>query len=812
MKTKITLIFLAFFAVILISVSIKKPKPGNIHPVSEEGIISKTGVCPPFHLLDEDGNVINPVAGINADKPYSPKQTCGKCHDYEKITQGFHFQQGKDEQATEIQKERVQWASSPGNYGGGWCSPAPLYSYLSPKENSNEKLIDMTSYSFINKCGVCHPGGGPMEYDRNNLRYDKVMADSSKRFTDGGTNALDGDYYKAKWGASGVVEADCWLCHLPQYNNKVRVEQIQKYNYRYAALAGSGFGKVTGSVAENQPVTVSYNMEMFNPDGTVEPNIVREPRNTTCLFCHAKPGYKKRGADFTERNDVHLNAGIKCVDCHPAGKMATDDRIKGKEVHQFAKGDDPGGLVRDDLDNTMRTCTDCHNTGYLGAPLAKHTWLPPMHLETISCQACHIPERYVKSAHYVASDLFNPGTKIPTAGKYLWTFYGPDMNYWNHYGDLEMMGYADKPTFQFQPELVRYKNQIFPVNRVHSSWPGILVDGKEGLMQPKMSDVYKMWDTHKKDPAKYPELAKITDDSGDGIAEINRPEEIDLLISAVSKRLADIDYPMEGKKVVWVMNDRVYTSGSSFTEIPLQDWEAAAYGNVHKYSHDIQPAKSALGSNGCTDCHSFNSQFFFAQTLEYPFDENGQPVTGPQYKRLGISGFMANTGAFRESMVKPLVYFGMAALLIFLLVFLLISNLVKNKLIGKKQQNLISWVVALIVLGAGAFGWFAGDLGNYMFPTRMFLDANHFLFSFVVLFAGVLFYLMVHFSHDRKWKINGLSVLILITVISGILMLLKIGVVTSLAYTIFDLSLVGLLAICIYYTEKLFTTKIEKTT
>ncbi|MBN2594491.1 MAG: hypothetical protein JXA81_13365 [Sedimentisphaerales bacterium] len=44
------------------------------------------GVCPPFMLFDEDGNVIEPVKGANADKPYSPKQTCGKCHDYDKIT------------------------------------------------------------------------------------------------------------------------------------------------------------------------------------------------------------------------------------------------------------------------------------------------------------------------------------------------------------------------------------------------------------------------------------------------------------------------------------------------------------------------------------------------------------------------------------------------------------------------------------------------------------------------------------------------------------------------------------------------------
>jgi hypothetical protein len=40
-------------------------------------------------------------------------------------------------------------------------------------------------------------------------------------------------------------------------------------------------------------------------------------------------------------------------------------------------------------------------------------------------------------------------------------------------------------------------------------------------------------------------------------------------------------------------------------------------------------------------------------------------------------------------------------------------------------------------------------------------------------------------------------------------MLLQVGVVTSLAYTIFDLSLVGILAVCIYYAEKLFMLKIE---
>jgi len=31
-------------------------------------------VCAPFFLKDEAGNIINPVTGENADKPYSPRR------------------------------------------------------------------------------------------------------------------------------------------------------------------------------------------------------------------------------------------------------------------------------------------------------------------------------------------------------------------------------------------------------------------------------------------------------------------------------------------------------------------------------------------------------------------------------------------------------------------------------------------------------------------------------------------------------------------------------------------------------------------
>ncbi|MFW6171712.1 MAG: hypothetical protein ACODAD_14585, partial [Planctomycetota bacterium] len=332
---------------------------------------SPPGVCPPFQLRDEEGNVINPVAGENADRPYSPKQTCGECHDYEKITRGYHFMQGKGEAPTADQKARCLWASTPGNYGGTWCSPAPLYKYLSPKDNESAATMDMTSFTFFTSpCGACHPGGGSGEFDREGKRYDEWMSDPASGFSPGGENNFDGDYHKARWSETGVLEADCLLCHMPEYRLSERKKQLGAWNFRWAATAGAGFASVRGSVSENEPVKVTYEESHFNDDGTVEPHIVRQPRDEACLSCHAKPGWKKRGANFRSRTDVHLRADVKCVDCHPAGSSATDPRISGHEQHQLGKGDDPGGHVRDDLNNTCVSCGDCHDSGRMGAPIA----------------------------------------------------------------------------------------------------------------------------------------------------------------------------------------------------------------------------------------------------------------------------------------------------------------------------------------------------------------------------------------------------------------------------------------------------------
>ncbi|MFA7288177.1 MAG: multiheme c-type cytochrome [Melioribacteraceae bacterium] len=805
MKNKLLLSLLTIsiiFITIIVIVQITENKKinNNISIVKKEP--TSKGVCPPFNLYDEDGNIIDPINNINIDKPYSPKKTCGAsgCHDYEKITQGYHFQQGRGEEPTSSMKDRYQWVTSPGNYGGNWCSPAPLYRQLAQKHNTNSRLIDMTSFDFVTAtCGACHPGGGPLEYDRDGNRYDKVMNDSSNHYASLGDNKLDGDYYKARWNETGVIEADCLLCHLPEYDYKSRNAQLEKLNFKWAASEGSGLAKVDGSIKDKNKVTVKYDSLKFDASGKIALHIVREPRNETCLNCHAKPDWKKRGTTFSERRDIHFAAGLKCVDCHPAGSNAIDERISGKEVHQFGKGDDPSGNVRNDLDNTVRDCKDCHLTGYLNAPIAKHSWLPPLHLENIACQTCHIKERPVKSALVQVSDVFNPGTKISPPPKYIWTFYDQNMNYWNHYGELNMFTVKDQPTDPSRPVLARYKGKIFPVNPVHSAWPGILTEGKNGLDQPTMKDIYSMWVIHNSDSTKYPLLSKIKDDNSDKVPEVNSQDEIDAFIQSITLHLKNTNYDLTGKKVVWVNNDRVYTSGKEYFTIPKEEFESSPYASVYKYSHDVMPSKAALGINGCTDCHSFSSPVFNADIVKYPFGEDGKPVMEPQYVRMGISAFSANLGAVREEIVKPIIYSEIGLLAIGILLSFILSITLKSFDISQLKITIKTLHIILFtgILFIMLFISLNPELNGYILPNRLWLDSNHFIISVAIILLG-LFILSKLWNSSKennvaKYLFWFLGVTIVLTILSGFVILFEISFLTIIAYNVYDLMLVGIL-------------------
>lgn len=353
-------------------------------------------------LKNEQGETISPSR--NRTDPYSPRRTCGGCHSYSTITSGYHFQQGFEVVSDRFNSTQP-WILSPGMYGK-W-QPAAAAGLLARKKNSHARQIDLSTYDWIGAgkidskgkikspaCGWCHPGGGPLEFGRrpdgrpdlsmnhteaerrNPSRYD---GDYSSRFTSDG---------RSRFSHSGVLEADCLICHLPGYRMQERNRQISARNYRWAATAGAGLGTVSGAVFTysrpeagpdhtqfmdgkwnlTQRPVVAYNWQearLFTSGGKLRGGLVSKAiASANCLQCHAEADAKNTGSVHDARFDAHVAAGLQCTDCHGLIGKSAADRLK----HQIAKGWSAHNTVRDDLDGIgMKTCVTCHVEGLYAA-------------------------------------------------------------------------------------------------------------------------------------------------------------------------------------------------------------------------------------------------------------------------------------------------------------------------------------------------------------------------------------------------------------------------------------------------------------
>jgi hypothetical protein len=82
--------------------------------------------------------------------------------------------------------------------------------------------------------------------------------------------SLDGDYYRSNWDKSGVVEADCFVCHFRRYNFEERIHQLEIGNYQWAVVSATGMGIVEGAVVHGENPTIPYNKRFFNnEDGSI---------------------------------------------------------------------------------------------------------------------------------------------------------------------------------------------------------------------------------------------------------------------------------------------------------------------------------------------------------------------------------------------------------------------------------------------------------------------------------------------------------------------------------------------------------------
>ncbi|MCK4340556.1 MAG: hypothetical protein KAY37_02385 [Phycisphaerae bacterium] len=331
-------------------------------------------------LYDHDGVAISP--DDEPAKPYSPRATCGKCHPYAIIAGGWHFN-ANDPNVL------------PGQPGEPWIlvdeqtgTVLPLSGRQWPGTRTPES-IGLTNWEFVKRFGRHIPGGGFGEPS------DDVV------------NALP---ESLRWGISGKLEIDCMFCHSvnQQHDPAEAARQIEKENFKWAPTAALGLAVVRGEAGkvpddwdpdlppspdypEQAGPTLVYNRHRFDPDDRVLFNITRRPPNERCYFCHTVREVGPNAPESWQTDqDMHLAAGLLCVDCHRHGLD-----------HAITRGYDGEADPNMQPAHAALTCRGCHLGetdaatvtaalgGRLRAPHPQHRGLPPRHYEKLTCTTCH---------------------------------------------------------------------------------------------------------------------------------------------------------------------------------------------------------------------------------------------------------------------------------------------------------------------------------------------------------------------------------------------------------------------------------------
>ncbi len=584
---------------------------------------------PRIYLLDADGDFIDPINDQNATAPFSIKQTCGMCHDYDVITQGYHFQMGWEVVSDDYGvAEGRPWSLSNGLMGR-WYPYA--FRQLAKKVNSHPDEIDLTVYDFVGfsapgrgepPCGACHPGGGGLEFDRDGERYDERLAANPEL-----AETLDGDYYQSRWDKSGVVEADCLICHLEGYDFQARVDQLSNGNYKWAVVAGSRIGIVEGAVRRGQEPEVLYEKRLFNADGTITLEMSWPPPDENCEYCHGTSDVKKRGFSWNDifNPDVHNQQDISCTACHPAGLD-----------HQIAKGTEPAFTLAPELDGSNKSCAECHMQGYLGAPVPEHVSVRPSHLARITCESCHIPKlnRAAAKGHEVVRgslEFYPRPPEVEEAG---------EVGLW-------------------EPDYVRREDEnIYPVNRFLAIyWANRDADG---LIRPLFLREHE---------AGWKGFAEaVTDDDEDGRLEVNRPEEIVAGLKAFAASLEG-NRRFERIQPVFIKSETAYEldengelATSPLAGTPLEGGSEVEF----SINHNTAPTRMTLGVNGCGDCHDAEAHMFKGQQIVDLRGPDGSPVAVSNGRFFGCTPFAFEVNALHQQIVSP--YIGPVIMLVFFLI------------------------------------------------------------------------------------------------------------------------------------------------
>lgn len=503
---------------------------------------------------------------------FSTKQTCAKCHEYEKIRRGWHF-------------NAADSGTSGGRVGEPWilvdrwaAVQVPL-SYRGWKGTYRPDSLGITTFQFLTLFGRHLPGGGVGENE--------------------GLESLD-DYMR--WQVSGALDVNCQSCHNadPTQNQAEYGVQVLRQNFRWAAASGSGFALVQGSASEMAdsydlysavapekssalPPTVTYDQSRFDRAGRVLFNVPRRMPPGQCYFCHSsKIVDPARSERWEGEEDVHIARGMTCVDCHRNGLD-----------HQMIRGYEGEAETTGRAAVASLTCQGCHlgatpaavpREGRRGAPRPQHTGIPPVHFQRLACTACHSGPWPSDTTMRVKTSRAH-ALGIPKTDK----------------ADDALPRIA-APVFVKQED-----GRYAPHNAV---WPAYWAYRRADGLEPVPPSVVRPWiaDIYNKDTSR-----------AVGRWAALRDSDIVAILGWLRERDTARGTPL------YVGGGKVFLVGRDGSLRAEGDDAAKAY--LWPIAHDVRPKAQSLGIRGCSDCHASDAAFHFGSVeVTSPFVTTGDLV------------------------------------------------------------------------------------------------------------------------------------------------------------------------------------------
>ncbi|MBA7640832.1 hypothetical protein ES703_48503 [subsurface metagenome] len=516
----------------------------------------------PIHLIplfyeNEDGEQGEKISHDDDPLlPFSTRWTCGDCHSYGIIAKGLHFNAADPNVA-------------PGRPGQPWIladartgTQIPL-SYRPWPGTFKPEQVGLTAREFTKYFGRHTPGGSAGEIE---TEYpDEIMREF----------------------ISGKLEINCLSCHnadpgQDQGGSTGYAVQIARENFRWAVAASCEFASVTGSArdmpetydpfmpeppedAKKVPPGIKYRENTFDHENNVSFNIVREVPDHRCYFCHSNLYIDKEDTEkWTSDEDIHLKAGLKCVDCHRNG--IGHNIIRGYEGESSASANHLAATS---------SCEGCHLgekdspspvAGRLGAPVPKHPGIPTVHFEKLSCTACHSgPWPTEKTILTKTARAHRLGT------------IGVNKSH-------EALPHISSPVFAQEPN-----GKIAPHKLL---WPAYWGTLKDQNVSPIDFEVVKQTVGKVLANEKLPP-------SGDWPA---------LSAEHITEALNSLKGAVEGEPV-YVSGGKLYSLDDSGKLHQEEDPAAQPY--LWPIGHNVRPAAQSLGVRYCTDCHATDGPFFF---------------------------------------------------------------------------------------------------------------------------------------------------------------------------------------------------------